>query len=252
MRVKFAVGDKVVSLELDTQQPSQRIIFDFLTAGYLYESSTVRALQEALRPGQTFLDVGAHVGYFSVVGAALVCESGQVHAFEPNPNNFEALSKIAAPCFHAHQVAVRSTQGTSCLYHNADNDGGHACWDVGRHPLNPKSRLKPQIADVETVALDSFEFSDIGAIKIDVEGSEFEVLIGAHDTLRDNPAAIVICEINRFGLRQLGHSERDIREFMQALGYQCFLLPQYSDDPVLLADDEIIQTDLVFNLMFRP
>ena len=255
IRAIFSVAGKAISLKLDPEEFSQKGILDYLAVGQLYESSTVKALQGALRPDQTFIDVGAHVGYFSAIGAALVGETGHVHAFEPNFKNFKALlGNVSSLCLTAHQVAVRNTRGTSCLYRNADNNGGHACWDVGRHPANPQSRATPQIDDVITVTLDEFEFDNVGAIKIDVEGSEFEVLVGAHDTLKANPEAVVILEINRFGLAQLGHYESDIREFMKAMGYQCFLLPQDNAgniDPVPLADDDYLATDFVFNLMFR-
>jgi hypothetical protein len=62
-----------------------------------YETELVSLLKKTLKPGMTFLDLGANIGYFSVIAAALVKDSGQVHAFEPMPQNLDRLRKNLAP-----------------------------------------------------------------------------------------------------------------------------------------------------------
>jgi hypothetical protein len=106
---------------------------------------------------------------------------------------------------------------------------------------------------VRIAALDDFEFENVGAIKIDAEGSELEVLRGARDTLQAHPDTVVILEINRFALDMMGHSEKQVRDELKGQGYRCFYLPvDNTDDGISeLADDSTPDTDFVFNLMFK-
>jgi len=77
-------GAHGISLLIDAQKEK------FLWTG-LHEPAVQRALAEQLRPGMTFWDVGAHVGFFTVLAARLVGEGGHVHAFEPVEENQRRL-----------------------------------------------------------------------------------------------------------------------------------------------------------------
>jgi len=75
-----------------------------------YEEGLTTMVLEYLKPGMTFLDVGAHVGYFTLLAGWLVGNNGQVHSFEPTPSTFEVLRSNAGRNKNAHlnQVAVAS------------------------------------------------------------------------------------------------------------------------------------------------
>ena len=62
-----------------------------------YEAELVSLLKKTLKLGMAFLDIGANIGYFSVIAAAIVKDAGQVHAFEPMPQNLDRLRKNLAP-----------------------------------------------------------------------------------------------------------------------------------------------------------
>lgn len=62
-----------------------------------YERQLVAFLKSFLRPGMTVFDLGANIGYFSVIAAALVGSKGRVHSFEPMPHNFERLRRNLQP-----------------------------------------------------------------------------------------------------------------------------------------------------------
>ena len=76
-----------VALSLDPQQMSQQFMLEALNAGQLYESETSVFLGAVLQPGDTFIDVGAHVGYFSMLAAAFVGKSGRVISFGPDTSS---------------------------------------------------------------------------------------------------------------------------------------------------------------------
>lgn len=71
-------------LSADLDEHVQRFIYFF----GVYEEGTVRWFRETLRPGMVVLDIGAHVGQYSLIAAGAVGPNGRVHAFEPNPSSY--------------------------------------------------------------------------------------------------------------------------------------------------------------------
>lgn len=250
-------GEREFALRLDRSQMSQRIMLESFEAGHMYEEETARLLAETLRTGDTFVDVGAHVGYFSMLAASIVGAEGRVVAFEPEAGNFARLREhVGLNAFgHVHTVpaAVAGEEGTAEFWVNADNDGGHALWDVGQHDFNARSRQQPQRRAVPVTTLDGqlgeLDGRRVRVIKVDAEGCEELVLRGGERVLRrDRPD--VICEINEFGLQRMGSGEERLRAYLRGLGYETYALPP-EGAPVRLADDQRVVSDTVHNLLFR-
>jgi len=87
-------------------------------------------------------------------------------------------------------------------------------------------------------------------IKIDTEGAEGAVLKGAVTSLSNLEIPYVICEINRFGLKQMGSTEKELRDFMRELGYDPYLISDQSPHLQKLAPDFFVNSIYVFNLLF--
>src|SRR6185312_7507452 len=106
---------------------------------------------------------------------------------------------------------------------NADNDGGHALWNVGDHPFNAMSREHQQRQTVSVTTLDKHftkpTVTTPKLIKIDAEGSELSVLRGAQSLLRRR-VPYVVCEINHFALERMGTNEDELRAYMTSHGYE--------------------------------
>ena len=124
----------------------------------------------------TVLDLGANIGYFSVIAAALVKESGQVHAFEPMPQNLTYLRRNLAPFrwAMAQPYAVGNVTGEVPI-HYSDKEAGWASIQ-GQHGLGNL----PCNSVVSAIRLDdwlqSISINRIDFIKLDIEGSEFGCL----------------------------------------------------------------------------
>lgn len=245
-----------VKLELDPDQMSQRIMLAHLQRNEMYEPETIGLLPKILREGDTFVDVGAHVGFFSMFAAALVGPGGRVVSFEPEESNYRHVQRhVELNNFgnvDVTRAAVGAEVGTATIWVNADNDGGHALWDVGRHPANPKSREAAQPCTVALTTLDAAlaDARTPSLIKIDVEGSELRVLRGAERLLR-RPVPYVVCEINRFALAQLESTEDQLRHHMAQLGYRTYCIHPANGELVALAPDQHVVGNHVFNLLFR-
>jgi FkbM family methyltransferase len=249
-------------INLDLERFSHRIMYDCFAAGRLYEPEVSAFLARALRTDDVFVDVGAHVGYFSLLAAALVGPAGAVFSFEPEPRNFSELERHAQENGFAQICAFNSPVDEEArevtFFFNPDNDGGHALWDPGRHPFNQHTRVHGCKTFVRAVALQDIEPLRNRAarvIKVDTEGAEQRVLAGARRLLAERRAPFLICEINSFGLRQMHSSQMALRSFMRTLGYETFLMDIDGYRPRQVRPDQSILTNTegredVFNVLF--
>jgi FkbM family methyltransferase len=248
--------ERQVALQLDPECFSQQLILNCLRSGQLLEPETSALVDLLLQPGDTFIDIGGHVGFYSMLAAGLVGPAGRVYVFEPEQVNYaHLLTHIAFNNLHhvfPFPWAVGHTTSVVDFFTNADNDGGHALWDPGRHPFNQKSRQQICKQPVFLVSLDDiFGSAPSGfakLIKIDTEGNEVNVLRGARNFLTRAEVPAVIAELNHFGLAQLGSSEQEMRTLMTDLGYTTYAL--LGDLPIRLAPDESIQSRHIYNMLF--
>lgn len=254
-----AAGSRAVQFSLDPALMSQRFMLDAFGSGQLYEAETSHFLGSILRPGDTFIDIGAHVGYFTMLASALVGAEGRVFSFEPEASNWAHLLEHIE-LNHATNVlpnfmAAGAAPGIAEFFVNSDNDGGHALWEVGRHPFNERSRTDRTSRRVFVTSLDHYfndrEIGNLKAIKMDAEGAEFSILVGARQLIAQTGVPFIVSEINRFGLESMGTTERQLRALMGDLGYETYLFQPGQMSLQQLTEAESPETNYVFNLLFR-
>lgn len=147
----------------------------------------LRILNELVPVGCTAIDVGANRGYYSW---ALSRVPATVEAFEPNPILARfAQSKLGRRA-RLHQVALSDHAGVATLYVPRRPSGSslHIIGNLG----NVYARDRVDEIQVRLATLDSCGFENVGFLKIDVEGSEMEVLAGARETIRSNRPTMLI------------------------------------------------------------
>lgn len=148
----------------------------------VYDPETFLFLETHVKKGDTALDIGAHIGLFSVALANLVGKDGRVFSFEPTPLTRNVLSEVilingCAGIVEVRGEAVAGSSGTAVFYDTGDdvsNANSLVKTDVG------KSELK-----VSMISVDEFVRErglTVNCLKIDVEGAELDVLTGARDT----------------------------------------------------------------------
>jgi len=171
-----------------------------------YEPHLTSCLQVLLRPGDSFCDVGAHIGYISCFAAGLVAESGRVVAIEADPRLYAQLKKNLEPfswaiSFH-HAVWDENRTITFSRTPDELESGWGTVADV-------RDILTAEHVSVPAATLDSVFFSlpspAVTAIKIDAEGSEPHVLAGAAHLLESARPAILL-EVNSVLLSAAGSS----------------------------------------------
>jgi FkbM family methyltransferase len=201
-----------LTILLNPQQRIERLMW----AG-AYERSLVRMLKFFLKPGMVFLDLGANIGYFSAIAAALVGRGGRVFAFEPSPHCFARLQRNL--CSFEQAVICNSAAsdrtGHSWFYlHTKENGWGSSFTD-------------PDLAEriqVKTIRLDDWAreaaIQRLDFLKIDIEGGEYAALLGAQ-TLLERFRPIVIAELNSACLSRDQRTPDDVLRLLYEAGYRC-------------------------------
>jgi FkbM family methyltransferase len=182
-----------------------------------YEPELFKFLRRRLRAGDVFFDCGAHIGLFTVVASRLVGGDGgggggRVFSFEPTPATREVLEKVVAinDCrnVEVRPEAVSRAAGTAVFF-----DTGGECSNA--NSLVKLNRHKDGGLTVPTVSIDEFARKrgnlEINCIKIDVEGAEFDVLVGAENTVRNNRPAVYL-GLHPPAIRQSDASLSDVWE----------------------------------------
>ena len=151
-----------------------------------YEPETFRFFRENLKPGATVLDIGGHIGLFAVVTARLVGLEGKVFSFEPTPFTRSILEQVVAlnDCSEIVEVRREAVSSRSCetIFFDTGDPISNA------NSLVKTARSKAEIP-VTMITVDEFARERnlrVDCLKIDVEGSELDVLLGASETFLTN------------------------------------------------------------------
>jgi FkbM family methyltransferase len=185
-----------------------------------WEPNETWVIGQILKPGDVFIDVGANIGYFTLVASHIVGARGKVIAFEPVPpivsrlkentalNNQENIEiRESAVADHEGTVRIGKPSGSDFLGSSIRNkDQNDQCWEVS------------------CVSLDQVVERDqtIKLLKLDAEGAEFLVLKGFIKHLEAGLVHHVLCEITDTFLKQLGSSSNELYAFMTGVGYEAF------------------------------
>ena len=192
-----------------------------------YEIETIDAMRDILHPGDTFLDIGANIGYLSSIATGLVGEKGSVHAFEPVPEYFERLKyfKELNPDYAitVNNVALGEKRGAA---HIAVSDYANIGWNTMVSGYM-KERMLKETLNIDVIPLAEYilenRLSSISLIKIDTEGYEYNVFLGMLEFLNAAPAKpAILCEINADAYQFTEHSLSDLDVLVQKLGYRAY------------------------------
>ncbi len=195
------------------------------TGSYQYEITNL--LKKFLRKGDTFIDVGANVGYFSAVALGLVGKTGEVHSFEPVPKYYKRLKTVHENNLdfniNVNEVACGEEEGiTKISVANGNNIG----WNTMVPNFMHKDSIEEEI-EISVITLDSYltqkNIKNVRLVKMDTEGYEFPVMKGFQQYLRGlNELPILVIEVVPEAYDKLKLTLADFADLMVNLGYVAY------------------------------
>lgn len=186
----------------------------------VYERRETQWVKQMLRPGMTFIDVGANVGYFTYLAARIVGPTGRVIAFEPSAVVFarlrDAIEQAQARYVQVENLGLDAIAGNATLYIPPPSVGNHS------PTLVPTPGWEPVTVELET--LDGYckhaNVDRVDLLKMDVEGCERDVLEGATALLKGQRVDAILLEFNDYWLRQRGTTPDDLAALLQSHGFR--------------------------------
>jgi FkbM family methyltransferase len=191
-----------------------------------YEPVIYGAFVKDIREGMTVLDIGAHVGFFTLAAAKRIGQRGRVFAFEPAPETSHMLSQhISFNDWNDRAEVVRSVvsdvNGTITFFANADSMAASLRaenWELAaEHMATPISKIEVPSTTLDTFCRERRVHPDV--LKIDVEGAELLVLRGGEDLLK-NSSPVIHCEVHPPLMKNFNYSVDDFRAYLDNLGYE--------------------------------
>jgi FkbM family methyltransferase len=176
--------------------------------GEMFDAHILGVLRELLAPNSVFVDIGANIGWFTVIGSRLVGKGGRVFAIEPDHNNLRLLHRNikSNECRNVtvFPVAAGDAVRSAYLFRSAENQGDH------RLEINSTrfDRLKVRVRPVDVLLIDKVKQIDM--VKIDTQGSESTILRGMREVLMEYPKLRVILEFWPYGLLKCGSSVSEL------------------------------------------
>jgi FkbM family methyltransferase len=195
-----------------------------------YEPNIAKAIESNLHPGNTFWDVGANVGIFSLFAASLVGPRGNVVSFEPSPHAFDLLcSNIEGnKTIRALQFGVGNEDNTAMMSVQGASTGNSFVKEVVElsqhfHSGVPISQTRVPIHRLDTLLTLLDQIPAPTLVKIDIEGFEVEALSGA-DRLLATKRPILIIEIHPLQLTLSGSHEEKLFTMLRRHQYDCEII----------------------------
>ncbi len=174
----------------------------------VWEIFETTLIQQFLFAGAVFVDVGANIGYYSVVASPLVGDEGKVFAFEPERDNFFLLTKNVEhnELVNVHPVNAALSDGNSegKLHLNLENRGDHQIYS---HSADASIRETQSIHLLEGNRYLSERVKKIDVLKIDTQGAEFKVVQGLLPLIKKSlPGIKILMEFSPLSLQRAGSS----------------------------------------------
>ena len=205
-------------------------IAPWLVLDGMWEPHVTSWMQSTLRPGQVFVDVGANVGYFTLLGASLVGPGGRVVSVEAHPTLAGVLQRnVVINGYYGYVVTHNKaawSETTQLEFHIRANFAGNS--SVGHIDDEGLRRLgdTEEAVQVQAVVLDDLlaDLPRVDMMKIDVEGAEVHAFQGLTRTIEANPGIIIMFEWARAQIESVGDTPQALADLVEGMGFKFRLL----------------------------
>ncbi|MBU3578636.1 FkbM family methyltransferase [Polynucleobacter sp. 73C-SIWE] len=200
-------------------------LINFIKTNNDYEEATRRVVERILKKGDIFLDLGSHIGFYALIAARIVGETGHVYAFEPTPATRDTLDKNVIDNGLKNIITVESF-GVSDCSKNVNfivNSDSSECNKISQFDEGVENLIK-----IKTISIDKYaiinSIKKINLVKMDIEGAEYQAIIGMRKIISENPDIKLIFEYNRKIMNENGSSRVNIFNILKELGFNKFTI----------------------------
>lgn len=201
----------------------------------VYEKFETELIRKTLKPGMVIIDIGAHIGYYTVIAARIVGDGGQVIAFEPDTENFSFLEHtIKTNGFtnvSIHRMGISNKSGDTTLFVSPRNSGDHRIYQFSESRERIVIPLTTIDAFVKNHRLERIDF-----IKMDIQGAEGKALDGMQNTLKTQNSITLITEFWPQGIRAAGNDPLHFLQTLQSIGFSIIQIQKNISRPVVGTD----------------
>jgi FkbM family methyltransferase len=213
-----------------------------LSINGIYEKFETDLVIDKIKENDVVIDIGANIGYYTLIFAKLVGKNGKVIAFEPDPSNFKLLKKNIQTNGYKNVVLVQKAVSTKNdvlkLFLCDFNYSMHRIYD---------SKYGEESVDIESVNLDDYLeknnlFDKVNFVKMDIEGSEISALGGMEKLLNRNSPLTLLTEFAPGAIVDSGNDPTDLPKLLTNCGFKLYDVK--SDDEIIekTSFDELMST----------
>jgi FkbM family methyltransferase len=211
-------GKRLIWIDLGDRFVSRGCLFDS------YESAETRFVTTILRAGDVFVDVGANVGWYTLLASTIVGRQGRIHAFEPRAETGDYFEKTVIlnrlqKQVTVHRYGLSETEGRALLVWEKGTDNPGHSFVAEQVPSPGMESQSIALRPLDELALQRLDF-----MKVDVEGAEMRVFRGARATL-ERCRPVILSELFPEMLERGSGVRTDaFFTFFEQLGYRCFIV----------------------------
>lgn len=173
--------------------------------------------RKEIKKGMVVVDIGANIGFYSILASKLVGSKGKVYAFEPEQKNYNRLVKNLKRnrCRNVVplNLAVGEKKGELKLYINPDNPSDHCTYDRGHGHTSET---------ITVTSIDAQVQGRVDFIKMDIQGFEESALKGMKETFSRNRHLKLITEFWPYGLKKAGSDPSKTVRLIEEAGFKVY------------------------------
>jgi FkbM family methyltransferase len=253
---QLEIANLPFSLRMETHG-EQELVSRMILQEKEWESFETQLFIKHLKPGDYVLDIGANIGYYTLISSKIVGEQGKVYSFEPEKENFSLLKNnlMLNEIYNAEifNAGLGQHKATQMLFINEENRGDHR---------NFNHDAASGISDIYIIKGDDTVPAHIDFIKIDTQGAELAILQGLRKTLKNNQSHLkMIIEFWPYALKQNQRSAEALIKELENYALEVSIIDHinhvlikssWNDLRRLVAEELTIENKGFINLWLTP
>ena len=255
---KSSIGKKLIKSTDEMLKPSYCLIQDHkmfldkfdsldLSINKEYGFLETKIIKDEIKSGDIIIDLGAHIGYYTLLFARQSGRDGKVFAFEPEPSNFSILKKNIHENSYQNVIAIQKAVSNS----NSQIDFWVGQESSGANRIyQPKqtNTQKFKISKVDSIKLDDYFLNSeyinkINFIKMDLEGAEYQAILGMNLLLKENKKISILTEFSKKSIEDSGYTSSEFIDFFYDNGFQVNLLDEKNKKIIPIGKTELLEID---------